>query len=120
MTEVPGSEQILKADLVFLAMGFVSARADRAGRVWGGGRPAWQRQGFHRFGRRLRHNAPKLFAAGDTAAASPWWSGPSASCQAARAVDEFLMGATTLATLIAARSFTVANGGLLGAFGAHF
>ena len=54
MVEVPGSEQIIKADLVFLAMGFVAPVAtvlDAFGVSQG--RPR-QRQGQHRLQRRLQ------------------------------------------------------------------
>jgi hypothetical protein len=55
MVEVAGTEQVLKADLVLLAMGFVNPGGHRAGRLWRGqGRP-WQCQGQHRVHGRLRH-----------------------------------------------------------------
>jgi glutamate synthase (NADPH) small chain len=97
MVEVPGSEQILKADLVLLAMGFVSpvgtildafgvdkdARGNaRAGTDFTGG---------------YQTNVEKVFAAGDMRRGQSLvvWAIREGR-QAARAVDEFLMGASDL------------------------
>ncbi|RQP26383.1 glutamate synthase subunit beta [Piscinibacter terrae] len=97
MVEVPGSEQILKADLVLLAMGFVSpvvsildafgvdkdARGNaKAGTEFIGG---------------YQTNVPKVFAAGDMRRGQSLvvWAIREGR-QAARAVDEFLMGASDL------------------------
>ncbi|WP_286997295.1 MULTISPECIES: glutamate synthase subunit beta [Comamonas] len=97
MTEVPGSEQILKADLVFLAMGFVSpvqtvldafgVDKDARGNV----KASTDLVGGY------ATSVPKLFAAGDIRRGQSLvvWAIREGR-QAARAVDEFLMGATTL------------------------
>jgi glutamate synthase (NADPH/NADH) small chain len=66
MVEVAGSEQVLKADLVLLAMGFVSPVAACWSSSACGQRQPRQRQGHDRVHRRLRAtNVPKVFAAGD-------------------------------------------------------
>jgi glutamate synthase (NADPH/NADH) small chain len=97
MVEVPGSEQILKADLVLLAMGFVSPVASvldafgiekdnrgnaKAGTDFIGG---------------YATNVPKVFAAGDIRRGQSLvvWAIREGR-QAARAVDEFLMGYSDL------------------------
>jgi glutamate synthase (NADPH) small chain len=97
MTEVPGSEQTLPADLVLLAMGFVSPVASvldafgvdkdargnaRAGTDFIGG---------------YATNVAKVFAAGDVRRGQSLvvWAIREGR-QAARAVDEFLMGSSDL------------------------
>ncbi|HKX93984.1 MAG TPA: glutamate synthase subunit beta [Methylibium sp.] len=97
MIEVPGSEQVLEADLVLLAMGFVNpvatileafgvdkdARGNaKAGTDFTGG---------------YRTNVDKVFAAGDMRRGQSLvvWAIREGR-QAARAVDEFLMGASDL------------------------
>ena len=97
MVEVAGSEQTLKADLVLLAMGFVSPVASvldafgiekdnrgnaRAGTDFIGG---------------YATNIPKVFAAGDIRRGQSLvvWAIREGR-QAARAVDEFLMGYSDL------------------------
>jgi glutamate synthase (NADPH/NADH) small chain len=97
MVEVPGSEQVLEADLVLLAMGFVNpvatileafgvdkdARGNaKAGTDFTGG---------------YRTNVDKVFAAGDMRRGQSLvvWAIREGR-QAARAVDEFLMGASDL------------------------
>ena len=97
MIEVPGSEQTLPADLVLLAMGFVSPVASvldafgvdkdargnaRAGTDFTGG---------------YATNVPKVFAAGDVRRGQSLvvWAIREGR-QAARAVDEFLMGSSDL------------------------
>jgi len=77
MTEVPGSEQVLKADLVLLAMGFASPVES----VLGG----------------YATNVPGVFAAGDMRRGQSLvvWAIREGR-QAARAVDGFLMGASAL------------------------
>ena len=97
MVEVPGSEQTLKADLVLLAMGFVSPVASilesfgidkdnrgnaKAGTDFIGG---------------YATNVPKVFAAGDIRRGQSLvvWAIREGR-QAARAVDEFLMGFSDL------------------------
>jgi len=97
MTEVPGSEQILKADLVFLAMGFVSPVAsilesfgvekDQRGNAKATTDAA---VGY-------ATSVSKLFAAGDMRRGQSLvvWAIREGR-QAARAVDAFLMGKSTL------------------------
>jgi glutamate synthase (NADPH/NADH) small chain len=97
MLEVPGTETLLKADLVLLAMGFVSpvagvldafgvekdARGNaKAGVDFVGG---------------YATNVPKVFAAGDIRRGQSLvvWAIREGR-QAARAVDEFLMGYSDL------------------------
>lgn len=97
MAEVPGSEQIIKADLVFLAMGFVSpvqtvldafgVEKDQRGNA----KASTDLIGGY------ATSVPKLFAAGDMRRGQSLvvWAIREGR-QAARAVDEFLMGASTL------------------------
>ncbi len=97
MVEVPGSEQVLKADLVFLAMGFVSPVAsileafgvekDQRGNVKATTDAA---TGYVT-------SVPKLFAAGDMRRGQSLvvWAIREGR-QAARAVDAFLMGKSSL------------------------
>ena len=97
MAEVPGSEQVLKADLVFLAMGFVSPVAsileafgvdkDQRGNAKATTDAA---VGY-------ATSVPKLFAAGDMRRGQSLvvWAIREGR-QAARAVDSFLMGKSTL------------------------
>ncbi len=97
MTEVPGSEQVIPADLVLLAMGFVSPVASvlesfgvekdargnaKAGTEFVGG---------------YRTNVDKGFAAGDMRRGQSLvvWAIREGR-QAARAIDEYLMGASDL------------------------
>jgi len=97
MVEVPGTEKTWKADLVLLAMGFVSPVAGvldafgvsrdnrgnaRAGTGAAGG---------------YATNVPKVFAAGDMRRGQSLvvWAIREGR-QAARAVDEFLMGSSAL------------------------
>jgi glutamate synthase (NADPH) small chain len=97
MVEVPGSEQVMKADLVLLAMGFVSPVASvieafgvdkdnrgnaKAGTDFIGG---------------YRTNVDKVFAAGDMRRGQSLvvWAIREGR-QAARAVDEYLMGHSDL------------------------
>ncbi|MFG6416208.1 glutamate synthase subunit beta [Roseateles sp. DC23W] len=97
MTEVEGSEQILKADLAFLAMGFVSPVAtilDAFGvekDQRGNGKASTEG------GNAYKTNVDKVFAAGDMRRGQSLvvWAIREGR-QAARAVDEYLMGATTL------------------------
>ncbi|WP_347484001.1 glutamate synthase subunit beta [Vandammella animalimorsus] len=97
MREVPGSEQTLKADLVLLAMGFVSpvpsvlaafgVHTDARGNAQSSADPTG---GY-------ATNVPKLFAAGDMRRGQSLvvWAIREGR-QAARAVDEFLMGFSDL------------------------
>jgi glutamate synthase (NADPH/NADH) small chain len=97
MAEVPGSEQTLKADLVLLAMGFVSPVAtlldafgvDKDAR--GNARASTEFFGGY------KTSADKVFAAGDVRRGQSLvvWAIREGR-QAARAVDEYLMGATDL------------------------
>ena len=97
MTEVPGSEQTLQADLVLLAMGFVSPVApvldafgvDKDAR--GNARATTDFDGGY------ATNVPKVFAAGDIRRGQSLvvWAIREGR-QAARAVDEFLMGYSDL------------------------
>jgi glutamate synthase (NADPH/NADH) small chain len=91
-----GTEQIIKADLVLLAMGFVS-RCHRARSLWRGQGPARQRQGQTDFIGGYATSVPKVFAAGDIRRGQSLvvWAIREGR-QAARAVDEFLMGASEL------------------------
>jgi glutamate synthase (NADPH/NADH) small chain len=97
MVEVAGSEHIYKADLVFLAMGFVHPVAtildafgvdkDARGNI----KASTEVQGGY------ATNVNKVFAAGDMRRGQSLvvWAIREGR-QAARAIDEFLMGATTL------------------------
>jgi glutamate synthase (NADPH) small chain len=97
MSEVPGSEQVLPADLVLLAMGFVSPVAsvldafgvERDAR--GNARASTEFTGGY------ATNVPKVFAAGDMRRGQSLvvWAIREGR-QAARAVDEFLMGSSDL------------------------
>ena len=97
MTEVEGSEFEIKADLVLFAMGFVSPVAsvlealgiERDGR--GNARATTDGPGCY------RTNHEKVFAAGDMRRGQSLvvWAIREGR-QAARAVDEFLMGSSTL------------------------
>ena len=97
MQEVAGSEQLLKADLVLLAMGFVApvstvlkafgVEADNRGNA----------KASTEFTGGYATNVPKVFAAGDIRRGQSLvvWAIREGR-QAARAVDEFLMGTSDL------------------------
>jgi len=97
MVEVPGTEKVWKADLVLLAMGFVNPVAtvleafgvDKDAR--GNARATTEAEGGY------RTSVDKVFAAGDMRRGQSLvvWAIREGR-QAARAVDEFLMGSTTL------------------------
>jgi glutamate synthase (NADPH/NADH) small chain len=97
MVEVAGSEQVLKADLVLLAMGFVSPVAtvldafgiDKDAR--GNAKASTDLVGGY------ATNVPKVFAAGDIRRGQSLvvWAIREGR-QAARAIDEFLMGFSDL------------------------
>nr|WP_316643575.1 glutamate synthase subunit beta [uncultured Roseateles sp.] len=97
MVEVEGSEQVLKAELVLLAMGFISPVAsvidafgvDKDGR--GNAKAATENAQAY------RTNVDKVFAAGDMRRGQSLvvWAIREGR-QAARAVDEFLMGRSVL------------------------
>lgn len=97
MTEIAGSEQVLKADLVLLAMGFVNPVAsvldafgiDKDAR--GNAKASTEFKGAY------ATNVAKVFAAGDIRRGQSLvvWAIREGR-QAARAVDEFLMGSSEL------------------------
>ena len=97
MVEVPGSEQTLKADLVLLAMGFVNPVStlldafEIAKDVRGNAKATTDFTGGY------STNVPKVFAAGDMRRGQSLvvWAIREGR-QAARSVDEFLMGASEL------------------------
>jgi glutamate synthase (NADPH/NADH) small chain len=97
MSEVPGSEFIIKADLVFLAMGFVSPMQkvlDAFGiekDTRGNAKATTEGPASY------ATSVPKVFAAGDMRRGQSlvvWAIREGRQC--ARAVDEFLMGSSTL------------------------
>jgi len=97
MTEVPGSEQILKADLVLLAMGFVSPVPAMI-EAFGVAKDArGNAKATTDFTGGYRTNVDKVFAAGDMRRGQSLvvWAIREGR-QAARAVDEFLMGDSAL------------------------
>ncbi|MDH4376168.1 MAG: glutamate synthase subunit beta [Ramlibacter sp.] len=97
MVEVSGTEQVMKADMVLLAMGFVAPVAtvldafgvDKDGR--GNAKATTEESGGY------ATNVAKVFAAGDIRRGQSLvvWAIREGR-QAARAVDEFLMGASVL------------------------
>ncbi len=97
MVEVPGTEKEYKADLVLLAMGFTAPvptvldafGVERDAR--GNARASTEADGGY------KTNVPKVFAAGDMRRGQSLvvWAIREGR-QAARAVDEFLMGSSTL------------------------
>jgi glutamate synthase (NADPH/NADH) small chain len=97
MVEVPGTEKTWKADLVLLAMGFVNPVATLLEGfgvekdVRGNAKAGTEAVGGY------KTNVDKVFAAGDMRRGQSLvvWAIREGR-QAARAVDEFLMGATTL------------------------
>ncbi len=97
MVEVPGSEQVMKADLVLLAMGFVSP----VGSVIEAFGVDKDNRGNAKAGTDFiggyRTNVDKVFAAGDMRRGQSLvvWAIREGR-QAARAVDEFLMGHSDL------------------------
>jgi len=95
MTEAPGSEFTLKADLVLLAMGFVGPAAKSMLEQFGVARDA--RSNVQANTEDYRTSVPKVFAAGDMRRGQSlvvWAIREGRQC--ARAVDEFLMGGSTL------------------------
>ncbi|MDI4632695.1 glutamate synthase subunit beta [Pelomonas sp. V22] len=97
MTEVAGSEQVLKADLVFLAMGFVSPVATVL-EAFGVSKDArGNAKATTDFTGGYATNVAKVFAAGDMRRGQSLvvWAIREGR-QAARAVDEFLMGESAL------------------------
>ena len=97
MVEVAGSEQILKADLVLLAMGFVNPVATVL-ETFGVEKDArGNAKASTEFIGGYATNVPKVFAAGDIRRGQSLvvWAIREGR-QAARAVDEFLMGVSAL------------------------
>jgi glutamate synthase (NADPH/NADH) small chain len=97
MVEVPGTEKILKADLVLLAMGFVSPVGSILD-AFGVDKDARGNARATTDGERCYNtNVSRVFAAGDMRRGQSLvvWAIREGR-QAARAVDEFLMGESTL------------------------
>ncbi len=97
MVEVPGTEKVLKADLVLLAMGFVSPIGSIL-KAFGVDQDARGNAKATTDGDRCyTTNVSKVFAAGDMRRGQSLvvWAIREGR-QAARAVDEFLMGVSTL------------------------
>ncbi|WVN41683.1 glutamate synthase subunit beta [beta proteobacterium MWH-UniP1] len=97
MIEVPGTEKIMKADLVFLAMGFVSPIRSIL-ESFGVDKDARGNAKATTDGDRCyATNVKKVFAAGDMRRGQSLvvWAIREGR-QAARAIDEFLMGSSTL------------------------
>jgi glutamate synthase (NADPH) small chain len=95
MTEIPGSAFELKADLVLLAMGFLGPV--RAGMIEQAGVALDARGNVKADTRDYRSSVEKIFAAGDMRRGQSlvvWAIREGRQC--ARAIDEFLMGETTL------------------------
>ena len=95
MVEIPGSEFELKADLVLFAMGFVGPVQTGLLDQFGVARDA--RSNVKADTESYRTSVPKVFAAGDMRRGQSLvvWAIREGR-QAARAVDEFLMGTSTL------------------------
>nr|WP_315490438.1 glutamate synthase subunit beta [uncultured Rhodoferax sp.] len=97
MVEVPGSEQLLKADLVLLAMGFVNPVATMLESFGVDKDARGNAKASTDFIGGYATNVPKVFAAGDVRRGQSLvvWAIREGR-QAARAIDEFLMGASDL------------------------
>lgn len=97
MVEVAGSEQVLKADLVLLAMGFVSPVATVLDAFGVEKDARGNAKASTDFSGGYATNVPKIFAAGDIRRGQSLvvWAIREGR-QAARAVDEFLMGFSEL------------------------
>ena len=97
MTEVAGSEQVLKADLVLLAMGFVSPVASIVEGFGVSKDARGNAKATTEFTGGYKTNAAKVFAAGDMRRGQSLvvWAIREGR-QAARAIDEFLMGDSAL------------------------
>ncbi|WIV98873.1 glutamate synthase subunit beta [Kinneretia aquatilis] len=97
MVEVPGSEQIIKADLVFLAMGFVAPVATVLDAFGVAKDARGNAKASTDFNGGYKTNIDKVFAAGDMRRGQSLvvWAIREGR-QAARAVDEFLMGSSDL------------------------
>jgi glutamate synthase (NADPH/NADH) small chain len=95
MQEMPDSTFLLKADLVLLAMGFLGPR--RTGMLAEAGVKLDPRGNVLATTRDYQTSVPKIFAAGDMRRGQSlvvWAIREGRQC--ARAIDEFLMGSTTL------------------------
>jgi glutamate synthase (NADPH/NADH) small chain len=95
MQEIPGTSFILKADLVLLAMGFLGPV--KGGMIEQSGVELDQRGNIRASTLDYRTSVPKLFAAGDMRRGQSlvvWAIREGRQC--ARAIDEFLMGASLL------------------------
>ncbi len=94
MKEVPGSEQTFEADLIFLAMGFLGPEDEVLGQI------EVERDGRSNFLAeygRFETNVDGIFAAGDCRRGQSlivWGIAEGRGC--ARAVDEYLMGESSL------------------------
>jgi glutamate synthase (NADPH/NADH) small chain len=97
VVEVPGSEQILKADLVLLAMGFVSPVATIVDAFGVAKDARGNAKASTEFNGGYKTSAAKVFAAGDMRRGQSLvvWAIREGR-QAARAIDEFLMGDSAL------------------------
>jgi glutamate synthase (NADPH/NADH) small chain len=97
MVEVPGSEQIIPADLVLLAMGFVNPVASMLESFGVDKDARGNAKATTDFTGGYATNVTKVFAAGDVRRGQSLvvWAIREGR-QAARAVDEFLMGASDL------------------------
>ena len=97
MVEVTGSEQILPADLVLLAMGFVSPVSSVLEQFGVEKDARGNAKATTEFTNGYVTNVPKLFAAGDIRRGQSLvvWAIREGR-QAARSVDEFLMGYSDL------------------------
>jgi glutamate synthase (NADPH/NADH) small chain len=97
MVEVPGSEQILKADLVLLAMGFVSPVASIVDAFGVAKDARGNAKATTEFNGGYKTSAAKVFAAGDMRRGQSLvvWAIREGR-QAARSIDEFLMGDSAL------------------------
>jgi glutamate synthase (NADPH/NADH) small chain len=95
MQEIPGSALTLQADLVLLAMGFLGPR--RGGLLEGAGVALDARGNVQADTERYATSLPRVFAAGDMRRGQSlvvWAIREGRQC--ARAVDEFLMGESSL------------------------
>jgi glutamate synthase (NADPH/NADH) small chain len=97
LVEIPGTEKIYKADIVFLAMGFVSPVASVVEAFGVEKDNRGNAKAHTEFTGGYATNVPKVFAAGDMRRGQSLvvWAIREGR-QAARAVDEFLMGFSDL------------------------
>jgi glutamate synthase (NADPH) small chain len=97
LTEIPGTEKIHKADMVFLAMGFVSPVASVVEAFGVDKDNRGNAKAHTEFTGGYATNVPKVFAAGDMRRGQSLvvWAIREGR-QAARSVDEFLMGFSDL------------------------